>query len=128
MLRIYRVVTTNTASGVGLGSNTVVAKGKIVGVRFSAAGVGGAGGGLYFTELAFNNTATNNATISGAPSEQIIGTAYITFTTTTPNQINGFFPFNRPVQPGNILCINQTLSGTAASAYYVVCYDVLVEE
>lgn len=131
MLRTYRLTSTTTSGGAGaagLALTTVIAKGRIVGVRWSYALLGAAGDGQYRIECALNNpTLSNASTATGAPSEQLIGRFFSAVESNNNASENGYFPLNVPVVPGNTLCINQDQSGTAASNVWFG-FDVLVEE
>lgn len=127
-LRVYRIVSTNTASGTGQATATVVQRGVIVGVGVSAMGQGGAADGFYATEVSLNNTSVNQAATNGAVSENIIAKHYHSYDAGVAGASNFFQPVNRPVAPGNVLSINQTLTGTASAAVFTVAFDVLVNE
>lgn len=131
MLRTYRLTSTTTSGGAGaagLALTTVVSRGTIVGVRWNGIVSGGTADGYYRVELALNNpTVSFASTLSGAPSESLLGRVFMASDGTVTVSENGYYPMKIPVVPGNTLAINQDQSGTAANAVWFG-FDVLVEE
>jgi hypothetical protein len=133
MLRTYRLTSTTTSGGAGAAGvslTTVLAKGRIVGVRWNYIVNAGAGDGSYRVELALNNPTLSYASAaSGAPSESLVSRIFAVIDNTSPVNVceNGYHPTNIPIVPGNTLCINQDQSGTAATSCWFG-FDVLVEE
>ena len=131
MIRTYRLTSSNTGGGAGAAGvalTTILAKGRIVGVKRMARAYGGAGDGYYEVECALNNpTLSYASSATGAPSEALVDRFAIACENATGSFDNGYSPADIPVVPGNTLCINQNQSGTAAASV-VFGFDVLVKE
>jgi len=106
----------------------VIANGRIVGLVASIAIIGAAGTATCTAEVALNNTTTSNAlTVSGAPSEQLVGRLTVGCGNASAGNNQSMQALNINVRQGNILCINTSITGTAP-AVTIQAFDVLVME
>jgi len=128
-IRIYRLTGTGLATATGVASTTVLQKGTIVGVAICGLFTVGAGSGRMSSELALNNTSNGNAeTATGAPTENIVCRATQgAFAGAASAPVALYVPMDKPVSVGNVLCINQILTGNAPGTF-MVGFDVFVKE
>lgn len=127
-LRVYRLTSTSAVTALGQGSTTVVNSGRIKQITAFCSHGGATGAGNITSELALNNSANGNSQISSLQSTDNllarIGMASgVAGSSATPTLK---LDMNRPVRPGDVMCINVLATGTFTSAIHA--YDVYVEE
>ena len=128
MLRIYRLTSTSAVTAVGQATTTVVNKGRIKQIALIVAPANCTATGNISSEIALNNSNNGNATVASLQSTDnllargSVGMAVGTGCVVLPQRVD----LNRPVNPGDILCINVIATGTFSSCFH--CYDVYVEE
>lgn len=127
-LRIYRLTSASAVTALGQGSTTIVNSGRIKQIT----GFTGTGGcsvaGNITSELALNNSANGNSQISSLQSTDnlLARNGLASGVAGSQPGVSLKIDMNRPVRPGDVLCINVLATGTFASAIHA--YDVYVEE
>lgn len=128
-IRTYRLTSVTPTTVVGQALTNIIAKGRIVGVAACMSANGGASAGTCATELALNNNVNGNQTVvSGAPSENLLARLGLSASGAAASvALSQYLPSNRPVVPGNTLCINTSSLGTSL-VQVTIMFDVFVEE
>lgn len=128
MLRVYRLTSSSAVTAVGQASTTIVNKGRIKQISAICSPGQCTAGGNISAEVALNNSNNGNATVASLQStDNLLHRVGVTLANAlAPNSISSVIQLNRPVTPGDVLCINVIATGTFAAAFHM--FDVFVEE
>lgn len=115
---LYHLVHLQTGTIANAANAQILRGGRLVGIRASVAGIGGAATGYVATSLELNNTAQANGDTNNPPRETVLFThqsqwANATGAAQQASGISPYVPCNVPLQIGDTISASQVQTGTA---------------
>lgn len=130
---LYHLTHISTGTLANCASAAVVRSGRVIGVKISGGGVGGAGVGYLSVTAEHNNISQANGDTNNPPRETVLAHKCIQFGngTVTANILSGnseYTPMSVPVKIGDTLSVSQVQTGTAPGSTKMYCDFYVAED